>query len=482
MSQKHAKCEALIKRADQHFRAGDVVGACPIYRKALALDKNNAHAKLQLGKALMMSGEFGESIEVLRSAARKNPNHAPTHTALGEAYLASGDADRCHESITHALSRDPGHAPAIIVGVSAYLDSGRVEDAARIMDTVEERSDEHVLIRIARARVLRAQKSYSGSVDVLGALVEVDGIADQHRRIVLHELGDSYDKLGEYDRAFEMYTRANHGLPLGDPLDPDAVMRAWSSEALAGVPISGDRDERPVFVAGLPRSGTTLLERVIHAHPLGHGVGESPLIPIMARQHPVGTLDREKVGRLGEEYLAEVLAQVPEGTARIVDKHMEAEKTIGLISRVLPGARVIHALRDPRDCCLSAYFHNFGVYVPYSRSLESIGKRYIGFRRLMDYWFESLDLKQFVCVYEEFVADPEPFTRSLTDFLGLEFDEACLKFHESREHVRTYSAAQVREPINTSRTARWKNYERHIGPLLEALGPYADGVCATSTV
>lgn len=482
MSQKRAQVEALIKRADQRFGVGDVVGACPIYRKAVRLDKANTHAMLRLGQALMMSGEFAESIEVLRATAKKNPNHAPTHTALGEAYLASGDPDRAQRSLLRAMTCDPSHAPAIIVRVTAYLDSGRVDEAASVMDTIEQRAGEHHLIGLARARVQRAQRRHEDAIATLERVLGSDGLSDQHRRIALHELGHEHDTIGAYDRAFELFELANHGLPVGEPTDADAVMRAWSGEALAAIPDSGIEDERPVIIAGLPRSGTTLLERVIHAHPEGYGVGECPSIPILSREHPVGTLDGSKTEVLGCAYIDQVEAQIPDGTRRIADKHMEAEKTLGLVSRILPRARVIHALRDPRDCCLSAFFHNFGVYVPSSRSLVSMGRNYVAFRRLMDYWSEKLALRRFVCVYEEFVEDPEPFTKSLTDFLDLEYDDACLRFHESKEHVRTYSASQVRRPINTSSTARWKNYEKHLSPLLEALGPYADGVHATSGV
>jgi tetratricopeptide (TPR) repeat protein len=480
MSQKRAQFGALIERADQRLGAGDVVGACPIYRKALKLDKNNAHAMLRLGQALMMSGEFEESIEILRSAARKNPNSAPVHTALGEAHLANGDADHAERSLARALSSDPSHAPAIIVRVTAQLDSGCVEEAAAIMGTVEEHAGEHPLIGLARARVQYAQRRHGDAIGTLERVLGTDGLEDQHRRIALHEMGHALDKLGEYDRAFPVFEEANHGLMVVEGTDADAVMHAWSADTLASIPDSGIGDERPVIIAGLPRSGTTLLERVIHAHPEGFGVGECPAIPILARRHPAGTLDADTTAMLGRTYLEQVGAQSPKDAARIADKHMESEKTLGFVSRITPGARVIQALRDPRDCCLSAYFHNFGVYVPYSRSLEALGRAYVAFRRLMSYWTERLALRQFVCVYEEFVEEPEPFTRSLMDFLGLEYDEACLRFHESREHVRTYSAAQVRRPINTSSTSRWKNYEKHLSPLLDALGPYADGVHATS--
>ena len=142
---------------------------------------------------------------------------------------------------------------------------------------------------------------------------------------------------------------------------------------------------------------------------------------------------------------------------------------------------MIHALRDPRDCCLSAYFQNFGMNVSYSRDLGMLGRQYVAHREMMDYWGEHLEIPVYRVVYEDFVGDAEGHTRGLLDFLGLEFDEGCLRFHENTEHVHTASSMQVRKPVYQSSRQRWKNYEKHLGPLLEGLGVYADGVMAESS-
>jgi sulfotransferase family protein len=139
---------------------------------------------------------------------------------------------------------------------------------------------------------------------------------------------------------------------------------------------------------------------------------------------------------------------------------------------------VIHALRDPRDCCLSAYFQNFGPNVLYSRDLGLLGTQYVHHREMMDYWTAQLEIPVYTSVYEEFVGDQERHTRELLEFIGIEFDEACMRFHEDAGHVHTASSMQVRQPVYQSSRQRWKNYEKHLGPLLEALGPYADGVMA----
>ncbi|MBL4697824.1 MAG: sulfotransferase, partial [Phycisphaerales bacterium] len=138
-----------------------------------------------------------------------------------------------------------------------------------------------------------------------------------------------------------------------------------------------------------------------------------------------------------------------------------------------PRAKVIHCLRDPIDTCLSSYFQNFGTNVPFSRDLAQLGKQYRAYQEVMDHWYEVLDLEFLPSRYEELVADPEPKARALVEHLGIGFDEACLRFHESKKHVGTASSVQVRRPIYQTSRQRWRNYEQHLGPLLDQLGDLA---------
>jgi len=347
-----------------------------------------------------------------------------------------------------------------------------------VLESIEALAAPHEFVWMARARYARDTKAYGEAVDIYERLIGDTELSESCKRSATYEYGTVLDKMGEYDRAFELFSRANAGHIEGKTAHLESLQKTWTPEVLAGLPRSTVQDERAVMIAGMPRSGTTLIERVINAHAMGASVGECPLLLQMRARTMVGNLDQEKIDSYAREYLDLLDARVGSEPARVVDKHMGSEKDLGLVSCVLPGVRVIQALRDPRDCCLSSYFQNFGTNVPYSRDLGMLGRQYVVYREMMEYWKEHLDIPVFVNVYEEFVSDSERHTRSLLSFLGLEFDEACLRFYENKEHVNTRSSMQVQKPIYQSSKQRWRNYEKHLGPLLDALGVYADGVNA----
>lgn len=456
--------------------------ALVLYRKALSMDKNNPRLMLRLGQVLVVTGFPDEAVEVLKKAAKKRANHPETMVVLAQAHLAAGDIPAMHAALERALLQDPGHGAAIMAMVKSHIDSGSVELAVEFLDRVGEIHNPDALVLMARGKVARELKEFDQAIKNFELILENPDFVERFKRSARFEMGAVHDSLQDFDRAFEFYVQANGGHIHGNVAHPESIQSAWSGEVLDGIPRSTIRDERPVIIAGMPRSGTTLTEQIINAHPLGGTVGECPLLMQMVSRTLATNLDQERIDAYAEEYLGELDRQAGEVPQRVVDKHMGTEKSLGLISRVLPEVRVIHALRDPRDCCLSAFFQNFGTNVQFSRDLTQLGEQYVAHRTMMEYWMETLDIPVFTNVYEEFVSDAELHTRSMIGFLGLEFDDSCLKFHESKEHVHTASATQVRKPVYQSRRQRWKNYEGHIGALLEALGPYADGVLAEQSV
>lgn len=482
MAKSNEKLRKTFEMANAAARQEHLGSALKLFRKAHSMDKNNPQIMIRLGHVLLMTGFYDEAIEVLRKAAKKESHNLDTLVLLSQAQLSIGDMNAMHQTLSKALTRDPSNGPALMAKVNAYLDSGMIDEAREVLGAVEDLSDPHVLVSMSRARFMRETKAYGDAVDTYKSVIQANKIAEDHKRSARFELGVTLDKMGEFDRAFACFKQANSGHIVGKMAHLESLQKNWSAEVLAGVPQSKIEDARPVMIAGMPRSGTTLIERVINAHPLGASVGECPLMLQMLNRTLVKNLDQGRIDSYAQEYLDLLDERVDPSAARVIDKHMGSEKDLGLISRVLPGAKVIHALRDPRDCCLSAYFQNFGINVPYSRDLGMLGRQYGVHREMMKYWAEHLEIAVFTNVYEEFVGDPERHTRGMLGFLGMEFDEACLKFYESKEHVHTASSLQVRNPVYTTSTQRWKNYEKHLGPLLEGLGEYADGVMAEQSV
>ncbi|MBO6512801.1 MAG: sulfotransferase [Phycisphaerales bacterium] len=482
MSGATNKLGRILDQANAALERESLGSAIMLYRKALGMDKNNPKIMLRLGQVLLSAGFVDEAIDIIRKSAKKRANHPDTMVILAQAYLTKGDIPAMHAALEKALTQQPDHGAAILAMVKSHIDSGSVELAQEFLERMGDAGKHDALALMARAMVERELKHYEPAAQYLKQVLEGEDFLERHKRSARFELGAVYDGLKDYDTAFEYYQQANSGHIQGNVAHVPSIQSAWSKEVLNAIPASTIHDERPVIIAGMPRSGTTLTERILQAHPFGGSVGECPLLLQMVSRTLASNLDQERIDSYASEYLGHLDTQVGSAAARVIDKHMGTEKSLGLISKVLPKVRVIHALRDPRDCCLSAYFQNFGTNVPYSRDLSQLGQQYAAHRAMMDYWKEILEIPVFTNIYEEFVIEPERHTRALIEFLGLEFDNACLKFYESKDHVHTASATQVRKPVYQSGRQRWKNYEQHLGPLLEALGPYADGVHAQQSL
>jgi len=231
----------------------------------------------------------------------------------------------------------------------------------------------------------------------------------------------------------------------------------------------------------MPRSGTSLVEQIIATHPAAFGAGELGAINL-AVFNIVGRgtsgvtllttpapLARAAVDRIEREY-RDHLRRLAPSASRITDKMPTNFLHLGVIAAVFPRAHVIHCVRDARDTCMSCYLQNFSGSQPYSFDLVQLGRFYRDYRRLMAHWREALPIKIHDVVYESLVADTETISRGMLDFIGLPWDPACLRFHESTRVVRTASNDQVRRPVYTASIQRWRRYEKHLGPLLETLG------------
>ncbi len=462
-----------FQKGNEAIKAENYGIARTMLTKSLDFDKDNPDIMGRLAQVHIVMGHADEAAELLERSIRRRPNHPDTLLALSHAYMEQGRVEDMHGALDKALAWDPTHGACLHAKAMGYINSGRPELARETLDRAGDIERPHALILMAHAKLARAEKRYADAIDALNRLLEHEGALDRHKRSARFELGHCYDALGEYDRAFASFTAGNGGHIQGKVLHADTVIATWSRDLLDALPPADTGSQRPVFIVGMPRSGTTLTEQVLQAHPAVESVGECPLAAhLLARKSPP-SLTGADTESYAHEYLAMLDQRVGTEAARVADKHMGAERTLGLISRMFPGARVIQCLRDPIDVCLSAYFQNFGSNVSYSRDLRQLGEQHRAHTRIMDYWREVLDLSFLPSRYEELVADFEPGARRLIGHIGLDFHEDCLRFHESRQHVGTASSVQVRSPIYQSSTQRWRNYEKHLGPLFDALGPLA---------
>ncbi len=443
--------------------------------KAYELDKDNPDIMMKLGQVLVASGYTQEAVEVLRRCIKRKPNFPDSLLLLSQAYMGLGRIEDMHATLDKALAWDPTHGACLHAKVIGYINAGELELASEVLDRAKGIDDPHPLILLSQAKLARAKKEYSIGVDAANALLEHPRALDRHKRSARFELGHLHDAMGEYDQAFAFFKLANSGHIHGKVLHADSIISMWTPEMLKAIPESTIETQRPVFIVGMPRTGTTLTEQILIAHPLVGGVGECPQMMQMLRRRSPTSLSIAEVDAYAREYIELCDGNVDAGITRVIDKHIGAERTLGLISRLFPNAKVIHCQRDPVDTCLSSYFQNFGTNVPYSRDLAQLGKHFVAYQRVMAHWYEVLEIEILPNPYEELVADPEPRSRALVAHVGLEFDQRCLRFHESRAHVSTASSVQVRSPIYQSSKQRWRNYEHHLGPLIDQLGEFAQG-------
>jgi tetratricopeptide (TPR) repeat protein len=317
------------------------------------------------------------------------------------------------------------------------------------------------------------------------------GGASQVNRCYLHfTAAKAYDDIGDYDRAMAHFHKGNAAK--NAKYDPEAqseksrrITASFTPGRFAALAGTGLADERMVFVVGMPRSGTTLVEQIIASHPRAHGAGElyfmesaiASLVVQIASEAAKSPEGGEKTSLQvpATRYLQDVMAHtanqdMPANTERIVDKMPANYHHLGWIRLMFPKAKIIHCRRDPRDTCLSCYFQNFKIRNDFAFDLPNLGFHYRHYQALMRHWRDILGIEMLEVDYERLVAEPEPAMREIIAYCGLPWDDACLEFHKTKRPVLTASFWQVRQPLYQGSTGRWRHYEQHLGPMLEALG------------
>jgi tetratricopeptide (TPR) repeat protein len=514
------------RRAETYYELGEIAlargrpeQAAAYFTKAQELKSGYAEAINGLGEALKAQGKYVQALACLRHGVEIRPDFFLFHYNLGKILVARGHEDQAADEYRRVLRMNQNYVPALLDLGYVLTATGNYDEATACYRKVQE-IDPVSLKAVAgqadlnekrgdfeKCRVILQPYLESGTVDldivlslarichrfhscaevaVLGERVLTAGGYTRNNEQLLHfELGAIYDRLADYDKAFEHYSRGNALAEVS--LDPgpfaaevDMLITAYSVEPLRRMPSATRASERPVFVVGMPRSGTSLVEQILASHPLVHGAGELLEILKIVDSMP-SRLDAHKtypkcVEALTQEFVDDAaltylryLEGLNSVAQRVVDKLPHNFLHLGLIQLLFPHAHVIHCIRDSLDTCLSCYFQNFGSRQPYSYDLAYLGRYYREYRRLMDHWKKTLSLPILDIQYEELISDQEAVSRKLVAFCGLDWDDRCLRFHETKRTVSTASYDQVRRPLYKSSVHRWKNYEKYLGPLKRAL-------------
>ena len=453
---------------------------------AARVDGSIANVSYNLSRLYVDQGRFDEAVVAARRAIELDPRHPQYHTALGAAQRAAGDVEGSLNSLRAAVAIDPGHAESLNDLGVCLLVLGRFDEAESSFRRALDADPRLAIAHENLARARRFGEEDRKQIEFVESLASASNQTDDDRAHLHFALGKMLDDLGEYDRAFAHFHSANALEHKGMRFDAEsgrsfvARSRATVDEALVEEKRAlGNPSDMPIFIVGMLRSGTTLVEQILASHPLIHGGGELEYFRRVAAQLPgqlggeaypecLKSLDAQTVEAVSNAYIDRLRGNLGEAT-RFTDKNPLNFEHLGLILLAFPNARVIHCRRDPMDVCLSVYFQHFSERHDFAYSFADIAEYHRQYVELMEHWRGVFPGRILDVEYEGLVADLEGVGRGILDFLNLEWDENCLEFHRTVRPVGTASHWQVRQPVYASSVERWRHYEPFLGELRDAI-------------
>lgn len=461
--------------------------ALDVLNRAMAIDAELPSVLNCLGVIHLERDDYGQARAHLERATRLKPGDASIRANYATSLMHLNEHEEALKQAQKAVKQDPANWYGHYIVGNILTESGRTDEAIRHFEkTIREyRTFGAAYDLLARIRKFTAadRPFIEKTERVLKA-----GMPPEQRYSVHYALGKMYDDCREWDKAFEHFRQAN--LLKKKPFDAHGERKAfrhkkkaYDAAALERYRCLGHPSKQPVFIVGMPRSGTTLMEQMIATHPRAAGANELQEIPRIAdlvspsddlRRFVRAThanLTPDNITEYAERYLG-VLRQGREAADRIVDKLPGNFFYLGLISILFPNATIIHAVRHPLDTCLSCYFQNF-TQLRWTNDFKVIAEMYRCYREVMAYWECVLpDGKILDVRYERLIEDPEAEGRRMIEHCGLEWDSSLLRFHEQKRVVKTASFWQVRQPIYRSSKMRWMNYAGHLEELANELSDY----------
>lgn len=470
----------------EFLRAGRLPGALEAFRRSIKMNMKVAAPWLGLARVLQSNGQHEEALSCLRHAVAVEPLFPDAHLKFAQALQQLGKVDEARTEFEKTIEIDPQLALAHF-GLGHLLEeTGDPVGAATAYRQTLELTPNH---SEALANLLGLSRQVDITLEAEKALDLIETVEDRQKALIGYGLGKALEQQKRDVEAFKAFEQANAARRrIAGTFDRelfdrrvDAIIDLFSSDFFESRRDWGIRSERPVFIVGLPRSGTTLTEQIIGSHPDCFGAGELFTLTDLATATPdrlrsaekpwpdcAPGLSAEQIAALGQDYLEQSSVLAPETAKRVVDKQPLNFWHLSLIAMALPNARIIHCTRDIRDCGLSIFTQNFNTQQQWSTDLGDIAHYWRGYKRLMSHWEAVTGLKMLTVSYEDTIADIEGQACSLLGFLDLSWDDRVLNFHENDRAVQTPSRWQVRQPLYKTSMARWTRYEDKLGPLIDA--------------
>jgi tetratricopeptide (TPR) repeat protein len=491
LSLNPAYIEALNNLGNVLRELGESREAVALYRQAIELDPQRAESHCSLGTVLCELQRLEEAAVSFRQALALHADYAQAHLGLATALRMQGRGSEAEASCRQALALEPNNVEALALLGELHADRGRFAEAQQLFHSALA-IDPHcasVYCSLATHRKMTTADSdwLRGAEGLLAKQLPLG-----HEISLRYALGKYCDDLEHYDQAFGHYRRANELTKrYGRVYDAakltrhvDQIMRSCDAALVRQQHGEACTSELPVFILGMPRSGTSLAEQILASHPQVFGAGElrfwNKAFGAFAQAQLKSDAGATLIPGMARAYLERVTA-LAGGAPRVVDKMPANFLYVGLIHAAFPRARFIHMQRHPIDTCLSMYFQNFFDMGPHANDLGSLAHYYGEYLRITSHWRAVLPATALLEVpYEALIADQHGWTRRMVDFIGLPWDPRCLEFHQTERVVMTASRWQVRQKLNATSVGRWRNYEHYIEPLRALVGQAAQAMRVAS--
>ena len=508
---------------DNYGRALSMLGrreeAIAHYKKILSKHPNFAPSHCALAKAYCEGGDPRSGLESFKQALKIDPNQYEAHIGLGQIYCGFGGLKHAEEHYKKAMQiirqnkesyvglanverykgnysklleyiemaeqyTDKGDYVLLCLRAEAYERMGQFEKAYRIIEGLSEKDKNSPAAVATFSKICRHVNKCDEAIKRIKICSEDTETDISEKQNLMYSAGDLFDKLKQYDKAIGFYNIANN---TGVNVDCnrefyrtfyDDLINGFSKNGYSDLARSESQSSRPVFILGMPRSGTSLTEQILSKHPDVYAAGELGYIKDLSLEltTPGDEFYGKNISRQGKEFLTKLskaylerLDDLNSSAKYVTDKMPHNFQHIGFISLLFPNAKIIHCKRNPLDNGLSIYFQRFLWTHDYATDLADIGYFYKEYDRLMKYWESVVDIPMLTVQYEDMVEDQEATTKKILEFCELDWDENVMHFHESDREVSTASYDQVRQPIYKTSIQRWRNYRKHVRPLYDEL-------------
>jgi tetratricopeptide (TPR) repeat protein len=516
-----------MRRAAVALQKGEIKVAEPILRKRLATAQTDVAAIRMLAEVASRTGHDQEALQLLAAALDLAPGYHGARIARSGLLLRAARYEEAIAELDRVNIEDPDNPAGANLRATAARQTGDYDKALALYRDLAARFPDKAELRLSLGHIFKTLGQASESIAAYREALTIDpdrgeawwsianlktaafddadivameeglardSLTDKHRAHIHFALGKALEDRADWAASFDHYARGNALRRAQVPHQADEIERhvdrvvaTFTPALLADRAGAGYPSRDPIFILGLPRSGSTLIEQILASHPQVEGTMELQDLPAVARGEEIRSgkpphewveaqaeLPPERLAELGADYLRRTRIQRKTDRPFFIDKLPNNWMNAGFIHLILPHATIIDARRHPLDCGFSNFRQHFARGQGFSNDLADMGRYYADYVRMMAHMDAVLPGRVHRVIHEQLVADPEGQIRLLLDAIGLPFDPACLVFHDNDRPVRTASSEQVRQPINAAGIDRWRHYDPWLGPLKQALGPVLD--------